>query len=410
MKKTLRVLGLVALVAVGGRVPAGGTAPPATGASTQPEARKYAVYDHTEGRQALRLVVPEGAAVVRGILIVGPGSGDDSRNRYQEARYREFLHLHDFAYVGFEAARSHADTDKGIRNLLAKVAKDANRPELVHAPYAVTGFSLGGGFTNHLLAHYPEKVIAAVVVGSRLNLAKVTPTAAHLGTPVCVINGENEDEGMAAEIEPVLAAFRSKGALWGWMAVPGGGHERNGQEVLTMPLLDAAVRLRYPADADPRKGPVALKPLDAKAGWVADNTSWKSPLAAVVPAKDFKAAVAKSSWLPNEDVAAIYRAYATRERSLAIAAPRDTRDLVWDAGSSVTITVDDVRFAGWKTLELFDGAKKVGELTKGPAAFTVADLTHGYHAFSVLGTDDKGTVRPSEPVLVVVRKPAADKR
>ena len=46
---------------------------------------------------------------------------------------------------------------------------------------------------------------------------------------------------------------------------------------------------------------------------------------------------------------------------------------------------------------------KVGELTKGPAEFTVKDLKVGYHAFSVLGKDDKANTRPSNPVLVVVR-------
>jgi hypothetical protein len=45
-------------------------------------------------------------------------------------------------------------------------------------------------------------------------------------------------------------------------------------------------------------------------------------------------------------------------------------------------------------------------LTKGPARFTVKDVKAGYHAFSVLGTDGKGNIRPSNPVLVVVRKPA----
>jgi hypothetical protein len=69
--------------------------------------------------------------------------------------------------------------------------------------------------------------------------------------------------------------------------------------------------------------------------------------------------------------------------------------------------VDDSRFAGWKKLELYDGATKVGELAKGPAEFTVKGLKAGYHAFSVLGTDGKGDVRPSNPVLVVVRQLAA---
>jgi hypothetical protein len=192
------------------------------------------------------------------------------------------------------------------------------------------------------------------------------------------------------------------------MAVPGGGHERNGQEVLAMPVLDAAVRLRYPIEGDVRKGPVKLKRVDPQSGWIADNTTWKSSLTAISPARDFKGDLARSSWLLNEDLAFIYRAYATYDRPLKITSPRNTPgnacDLVWDAGSSVTIRVDDSRFAGWKKLELYDGAKKVGELAKEPAEFTVKDLKAGYHAFSVLGTDGKGNIRPSNPVLVVVRR------
>ena len=44
---------------------------------------------------------------------------------------------------------------------------------------------------------------------------------------------------------------------------------------------------------------------------------------------------------------------------------------------------------------------------KGPAEFTVKDLKTGYDALSVLGTDGHGQVRPSNPVLVVVRELAA---
>src|SRR5262249_39658017 len=107
-----------------------------------------------------------------------------------------------------------------------------------------------------------------------------------------------------------------RGALWGWMAAPGVGHEIAGQEVLTMPILDVAVRLRYPADADVRKGPVKLKFVDLKTGWVADNTTWKSGLTAVTPARDFKGKLEKSSWLLNEDVAFVYRAYSTHDAPL----------------------------------------------------------------------------------------------
>lgn len=292
-----------------------------------------------------------------------------------------------------------------MKNVLKQIAVDSKHSELVNAPYVATGFSSGGAFATRLLVEFPEKVIASVIVGSRLRLTDIMPTDAHRGTPVCIINGEHEDDGMAEVVEPVLAEHRPKGALWGWMAAPGVGHERDAQEVLAMPMLDAAVRLRYPADGDVRKGPVKLKPVDSTSGWVADNSTWKSSLTAVVPAKDFKGAIAKSSWLLNEDLAFIYRAYATHGRPLKITSPRSAKDLVWDAGTGVTIVVDDSRFAGWKKLELYDGAKKVRELTGGPAEFTVTDLKAGYHAFSVLGTDGKGIVRPSDPVLVVVRKP-----
>jgi hypothetical protein len=375
------------------------------------EPRRYKSYEYPEAGKTLRLTVPEGLAVVRGILVVGNYSGGDSRELYREVWYGEFMHLHDFAFLGMKGFSSHAVNYKVMQNALQQLAADSKHPELVHAPYAATGCSAGGGFASRLLVEVPDKVFASVLVGSRLNLTGITTTAPHLGTPACIINGEhehgkNEEGGMANVVAPVLAEYRPKGTLWGWMAVPGIGHERDAQEVLAMPLLDAAVRLRYPAEGDVRKGPVKLKPVDPKSGWIADNTTWKSGLTAIAPAKDFKGSIAKSSWLLNEDVAFIYRAYATYDRPLKITSPSNAsaQDQALDAGVSVKIAVDDSQFAGWQKLELYDGAKKVDELTKGPAKFTVKDLKAGYHAFSVLGTDGKGNVRPSGPVLVVVRK------
>src|SRR5262245_35510805 len=65
-----------------------------------PDSRPVRIYYYTEKEHKLRLVVPEGLAVVRGILVVGPYSGGDSRDYHQQAWYREFLHLHGFAFLG----------------------------------------------------------------------------------------------------------------------------------------------------------------------------------------------------------------------------------------------------------------------------------------------------------------------
>jgi hypothetical protein len=122
------------------------------------------------------------------------------------------------------------------------------------------------------MAEDPGKVIAGVVVGSTMKLPGPL-TDDHRRVPMCVINGDLEHEpgeagGMAKALEPVLAEQRPKGALWGWLAVQGIGHEFAGQEVLALPILDAAVRLRYPADGDVRQGPVKLKSVDLESGWV----------------------------------------------------------------------------------------------------------------------------------------------
>jgi hypothetical protein len=392
-----------------------GSANPGTGAPGEPKRPGYKVYDHVikatppaSGEHKFRLVVPDGLAVVRGILVVGPYSGGDSRDYHEQVWYREFLNLHGFAFLGATNYYLHDYTV--MQAALQQFAADSKHPELVNAPYAATGFSAGGGYTRLLMRADPDRVIAGVVVGSTMKL-RGELTDDHRRVPMCVINGEMEHDpgegpGMAKQLEPVLAEHRPKGALWGWMAVQGVGHEFAGQEVLTMPMLDAAVRLRYPADGDVRKGPVKLKSVDMESGWVADNTTWKSGLTAITPAKQFKGDVAKSSWLLNEDIAFIYRSYSTLDWPLKITSPSNlsAKSEVFDAGSAVTIRVDDSKFAGWEKLELYDGATKVGELTKGKAEFTVKELNAGYHVFSLLGTDGNANTRTSNPVLVVARK------
>lgn len=383
-------------------------ADPSASASAVTKRPGYTIYDHAEGEHRFRMVVPNGLEVVRGILVVGPYSGGDSRDYHEQPWYREFMNLHGFAFLG--ATNYYLHDYSIMQAALKQLAIDTKHPELVNAPYAATGFSAGGGYTRKLMRADPDKVIAGVVVGSTMKLPGPL-TDDHRAVPMCVINGElergpDEGPGMAKHLEPVLAEQRPKGALWGWMAVQGVGHEFAGQEVLTMPILDAAVRLRYPADGDVRKGPVTLNPVALESGWVADNTTWTNSLTAITPAKQFAGKVAKSSWLLNEDIAFIYRAYSSLDWQLKITSPdpMSAKGEVFAAGSTVTIVVDDSKFTGWSKLELYDGAEKVGELAEGPARFTVKDLNVGYHGYSVLGTNANGDVRPSNPVLVVVRK------
>lgn len=342
------------------------------------------------------LEIPEDVATVRGILVSTTGV-------FNEAWFREFMHMHDFAFLR-GSIFSHVEDFKSMQNALKQFAKEVNHPELVNVPYVATGYSAGGGFCLRLVTEVPERVISIVPVCCYL---PKEPGPAQMQIPSCAIPGDLPGEKIyGQQIEPVIAEYRPKGALFGWMTVQDGSHGRYGQEVLAMPMLDAATRLRYPPDGDVRKGPVTLKPVDLASGWVADNSTWKSGLTSIAPEEEFKGDVKKSSWLLDKDIAFIYRAYATYDRPLTISSPLNSwsRDRSWDPGSNVTIVVDDTKFPGWKKLEFYDGAKKIGEITQGPPQFTALNLATGYHAFSVLGTDAQENVRPSNPVLVVVRK------
>src|SRR5262245_27521007 len=171
----------------------------------------YAVYDlaikptpPNMGDHKFRLVIPENLEVVRGILVVGPYSGGDSRDFHEQAWYREFLNLHGFAFLG--STNYYLHDYSVMQAALKQLAIDTKHPELVNAPYAATGFSAGGGYTRKLMKADPGKVIAGVVVGSTMKLGELTDD--HRRVPMCIINGELEHDpgegpGMAKQLEPV---------------------------------------------------------------------------------------------------------------------------------------------------------------------------------------------------------------
>ena len=383
--------------------------------------RKYTIYEYTDPEsKTYCVVIPEGLRTVRGLLVnANYYAGDPSRGDWTFCHYyREFMHLHDFALVAANGTCPHASAFKGFRTSLQKISVNSRHPELVNVPYVAVGFSAGGGFASTLMTYDPDKTIAAGIIEARYNFDVFTrpnpppgPTAAHLAIPSVLVSGGKENTtaqtGILKMVDDVFVPHRPKGAEFAWVVLPGYGHEyaENRQDVLIMPMMDLAVRTRYPKNGDPIKGPIKLVTIDPATGWVADNTTWQSGLTKIVPARDFKGDLGHSSWLQSEDIAFIYRAYATHNNPLTITSPGPcgpgTPSL--DPGASVPIIVDASKFPNWRKLEFHDGAKKLGTVTAPPAQLTATNLTPGYHVFSVLGTDAAGTVRTSDPRMVVVR-------
>jgi hypothetical protein len=389
--------------------------------------RRYAVYDYTDPEtKKFCVVIPEGLKTVRGLLVECNYAGGDSRGDWTFCTYyREFMHLHDFGLVASAGDIPHVKAFQAFRNCLQMVSVASKHPELVNAPYAAVGFSAGGGFASTLMTMDPERTITAGIIEARYNFTAFLPPNpppsaavldAVLAIPSVLFSGGKHNPpdvqtGVFKMVDEVFVPFRPKGAEYAWLVLPGYGHEyaENRQDLLIMPLMDLAVRTRYPKDGDVTKGPINLLSIDPASGWVADNTTWKSGLTKIVPARQFKGDLGHSSWLQNEDIAFIYRAYATHNNPLTITSPGlcGPGTPAMDPGSNLTIAVDAGQFPNWKKLEFYDGAKKLGTATAAPAQLTATNLTAGYHVFSVLGMDAGGDIRSSNPVMVVVRSPPA---
>lgn len=302
---------------------------------------RYTVYDYDDLiARRCSFVIPEGLKTVRGLLVHGCYLGGDSRYDWKDCEYyRQFMHLHGFAYVGntFAAgpllgtspkpadtsvmAKHRAIFDSFVESVNV-VAKASQHPEMVNAPYAGVGFSAGGGNALNLMCFASDKSIAAAsYCAPYLFKRRITgaPSDELLHVPAIAITGELEGFNVPqpadvdsaagpAGIDEVFLPYRPKGATYAWLERQGQGHAyfENRQDVLGMPFLDAAVRARYPADGDVTQGPIELIDLDPTTGWIADNTSWKSGLTKIVRASEFRGDLGRSSWLMNEDLAFIY--------------------------------------------------------------------------------------------------------
>src|SRR6476659_8311390 len=128
----------------------GQTTPTVTSSVVTVSNRQYTVYDYADpATKKFCVVIPEGLKTVRGLLVECNYAGGDSRGDWTLCHYyREFMHLHGFAFLGSKGNSSHAQSYQAFRNCLQTVGVPSQHPELVNVPYAAVGFSAGGGFAS----------------------------------------------------------------------------------------------------------------------------------------------------------------------------------------------------------------------------------------------------------------------
>ena len=182
-----------------------------------------------------------------------------------------------------------------------------------------------------------------------------------------------------------------------------------------------------PLRLTPRSGaddPPVLRPLDPATGWWVDHRSWDHVIARVAPFTTPRSdnGDGRYGWVPDEGIARIYQAAASRQRVIRLEfAPSDSdrssggnlSGVHLSSGGSVLASHGDeirVRLVpgemvwGLGTVEFFDRAERLGAIDFGSTpefSFTVDGNRRVYSLHA--RTTHRGVPRTSNPLQVVVR-------
>jgi len=274
---------------------------------------------------AFDLWVPEGVAVVKGVVAIsGHGSGENLfRHKGMRSLARE-LHLALFKFVGNPMQRGFWPTGLLFERLRTSGGQ-CGHPELEHAPLFLYGHSNGTGFSAIFAANESARVWGWVSMRPGITFQVYQPRAAQV--PGLVIFGENDpflSRPSAAENLAVVPTIRKRyEAVWNMVVEPKTGH---GPGEKTWPLVFSFLRhsfdARVPADADCRHVPVKLNAIVVDRGLLGrnwDRTAGGYQSLPVFPFADFPGEKAVASWLLN---AAYADDWQTFQRDGQIASPQ----------------------------------------------------------------------------------------
>jgi len=376
-------------------------------------------FAHSESGRLTRLWVPADAETIRGILIIGNGAGGDSTGAALNSIYQRFGQLHNFAVIGtgFWGNFSSSSELSVWDNHLAALATASGHAELVHAPYAPIGLSNGGQMSYGFNALRPEKVIAFITnKGCCYNVR--LPSEAALQTPGLLIAGELDTQVRRDSVRGLFDDNRPRGALWSWVEEENTGHARTDDEIV-LPFMAEAIRLRYPSGELPSAtSGVSLRALNEEDGWLADQSTWMSGLVEIASYAEYIGDKSTAGWLLNENMAQLYRAFATYDKPVSIQSPSSPillgETLSANLPVSLNVQVNTAAIADWTKVELFNYAQEIGEVLAGGApsgtAIVSATLSAGdVHALTALVTLADGvTIRTTNIVTVLTAPLSGD--
>jgi dienelactone hydrolase len=180
---------------------------------------------------------PAEVKMLRGVLVLVPGSNDDGRAMAQEPFWQAFAqrnqlglvacHFKDHPHENMnieEYARAGAGSGSALLEALTRFAKAASRPEVANASLLLWGHSAGGEFNYEFACWKPERVSAFVVNKGGYYFTHLAPPATRKVPGIFFIGGKDE-EFRILSIRGIFAINHRAGAVWKLVSNPGEGHE-----------------------------------------------------------------------------------------------------------------------------------------------------------------------------------------
>jgi hypothetical protein len=387
----------------------------------------YYDFRDSEGIKMIKLWIPPGTHPLKGIFISGHGGGSgDSRNFARDENIRGFAMRLGFGVAGlhnFPGRRAYSEGAEVFFETLTHFAEMGYHPELDNIPFVMYGSSNGGATTYGFVNYAPERAICFLAnVSAGYNPEEPVPEA--LKVPGIFIIGKFDaligQRGIDRTRQLVENARKNEGR-WAW-ALELKGHEDGASFDTYMKLVEQAVGLRYPADADPINQKVGLKEVKEKEGWLVDMDSWDSGLTYIDEFEEYSKDIRQAGWVLNKDMAYVYRGLATHHNPLSIIIrefdptfnpntdPGTMFSLggpVVDPGQEITIYCDTEDFPEWEKLDFYNGSQKLGEVYKGsdPEIKIKLDPDEKVYCLTVLGENKTGEKRTSDPMHFFIRDP-----
>lgn len=297
-----------------------------------------------------------------------------------------------------------------------------------------TGGSNAGAFAYGKLCLAPERMVCITPnVGGYHDLeapeaARTVPSWIHIGAL---------DELSSNGVERTEALFALNGAkgplLWAWDAEMK-GHENGGTDHVDFAFWETALVARLPSKTTAPGRPVALRTLDRAKGWYADHRSWDHRITKVLPASQLPspAEPGRYGWLPNEGIARLYQANATRSRPLQLAVAdsraepaEGTHGVYLSAGAGIVVDPGQLvrlkvtakpLLRGITQVAIHDRGEKVAEadLSKGGECTLKIDGSKKLYALYAHAVQQsffgEAVERISPPLQLLVRDPKASAR